>query len=214
MIEQLLIKPSINDKVMINRNYLEVTKKGISGNIQCHEFRQILILPVETLYEFNLKAGQLKENVIVNTSFDIHSLVSGTVIQLGTAKIRLTFHCEPCGKIKGIVSLNKILHKRGYLGQVINNGKIEVGNEVKVLGKEYESIPYKLADRIKWYLNSISNPIPVSELVINIGLSKSYCRAIPNIIRNRDDIDKRKILYKNSNKNKPMQLTLPMDELC
>lgn len=210
MIEKLFIKQDINDKKMTEKSSLNLSENGIKGNIECHKFRQILILPRNTLEEFNIKAGQLKENILINESFDIHSLESGTVIQLGEVKIRLTFHCEPCGKIKNIVSTRKILHKRGYLGQVINSGNIKIGDSITILKKEYESIPYKLGDRIKWYLDTLEKPIPVSELVVNIGLSKSYCRAVPNIIRNRSDIDKRKILYKKDQKKESTQLILPI----
>lgn len=197
MIESLFIKQSNQDLFMTPKEQIEVSQNGIYGHIECHKFRQVLILPNSTLKEFNLQAGQLKENILINDEgLDIHSLPSGTVIQIGSAKIRLTFHCEPCSKIKGFVSTRKVTHKRGYLGQIINEGVIKRGDEITILPERYEGVPYLLADRIKWYLDKREEPIMVSELVSDIGLSKSYCRAIPNIIRNRDDIDKNKIIYK------------------
>lgn len=197
MIESLFIKQSSQDLFMTQKEQIKVSQNGIDGHIQCHQFRQVLILPNSTLKEFNLQAGQLKENILINDeNLDIHSLPSGTVIQVGSAKIRLTFHCEPCAKIKGFVSTRKVAHKRGYLGQIIHEGIIKCGDEIAILPERYESVPYQLADRVKWYLDKREEPIMVSDLVSDIGLSKSYCRAIPNIIRNRDDIDKSKIIYK------------------
>lgn len=197
MVEQLFIKPSEQDFFMTPTERLITSPDGIYDHVKCHNWRQILILPRSTLNEFGLHPGQLKENLIVNENFDIHSLLSGSVVKVGSAKIRLTFHCEPCSKIKNIVSTRKVTFKRGYLGQFLNEGVIEYGDKIEVLDEKCEYIPYSLADRIKWYLDRLEGQIMVSDLALEIGLSKSYCRAIPNIIRNRDDIDKSKIIYKN-----------------
>lgn len=203
MIKKIFIKENTKDKVMTEVNSIFVTKKGITNHIYSHKYRQMLILPIEVLSEFNLNPTDLRENLLVQVPFNLHSLESGTVLQIGEVKVRLTFHCEPCSKIKDIVNIRKIIYKRGYLCQILNEGKISIEDDIVVLEKDYETIPYKISDRIKWYLDSIDNPILVSDLVIKIGLSKSYCRAIPNIIRNRNDIDISKILYK---KNKTPSL--------
>lgn len=196
MIKNIFIKPNSTDKTMTSVGSISVTTEGIVNHIPSRTYRQILILPIEVLSNFNLNPMDLKENLLVDVPFDLHSLESGTVLQIGEVKIRLTFHCEPCGKIKNVVNIKKIEYNRGYLGVVLNKGEISIGDKVTVLEEKYESIPYKLSDRIKWYLDSIDKPIFVSELVLKIGLSKSYCRAIPALIKKRNDIDKRKILYK------------------
>lgn len=172
----------------------EVGPNGIEGNVYCQLLRQVLIVPTQSLTEFSLKPGGLRENIVVD-GIDLHKLESGTVIQIGSVKIRLTFHCEPCRKIADMVSLKKITHKRGVLGSFLNIGVIKVGDEVVVSDKSFEAIPYRIGDRIKWYLDNQDKPVPVSKLVFDIGLSNSYCRAIPNLVRNRDDIRKELILY-------------------
>ena len=202
MIKNLFIKSAASDGRMTSVRSLSATKDGIVGSLRMQEFRQILILPKSTTDEFGIEPGALKENVIVDTPFDIHSLESGTVMILGSVKVRLTFQCEPCAQIKNIVNVRKIMFKRGYLGQILNSGSMSVGDDVAILKEKYEPIPYKHADRIKWYLEKCEEPVTASDLVLNIGLSKSYCRAVPNIIRNRHDIDKSKIIYRNSDKNR------------
>ena len=178
-----------------------VGPNGIEGNVYCLPLRQVLIVPTQSLTEFNLKRGDLRENIVVD-GFDLHKLESGTVIQIGSVRIRLTFHCEPCRKLADIVSLKKITHKRGILGNFLNNGVIKVGDAVVVCDKSFDAIPYRIDDRIKWYLDKQDKPVPVSKLAFDIGLSNSYCRAIPNLVRNRDDIRKELILYKISTKRK------------
>ena len=178
-----------------------VGPNGIEGIVYCLPLRQVLIVPTQSLTEFNLKRGDLRENIVVD-GFDLHKLESGTVIQIGSVRIRLTFHCEPCRKLADIVSLKKITHKRGILGNFLNNGVIKVGDAVVVCDKSFDAIPYRIYDRIKWYLDKQDKPVPVSKLAFDIGLSNSYCRAIPNLVRNRDDIRKELILYKISTKRK------------
>lgn len=174
-----------------------VGPNGIEGHVYCQPLRQVLIVPTQSLTEFNLNPGDLRENIVLD-GLDLHKLESGTVIQIGSVRIRLTFHCEPCRKIANMVSLRKITHKRGVLGSFLNNGVIKEGDAVLVGGKSFDAIPYRIDDRIKWYLDKQDKPVPVSKLAFDIGLSHSYCRAIPNLVRNRDDIRKELILYKSN----------------
>ena len=84
---------------------------------------------------------------------------SGTVIRVGEALIRLTFHCEPCKKIRHLVTFDRILHKRGYLGSFLNSGAISVGDAVTVTEQKLEAIPYAVKDRIRWYF-ARQNAVP------------------------------------------------------
>jgi len=196
MIEHLFLKPATNP-VLIPTNTLHINTSGVQGNIMQHPWKQLLLLPRDTLDAFAIQAGQLKEDLVVHTPFNLHELPSGTVIQIGMVKLRLTFHCEPCSKIKHLGNIKHLLHRRGYHSQVLTGGQIQLGDTVELLTERYEAIPYSLADRIKWYLDKYPAPIFVSDLVSAIGLSSSYCRAVPNSIRRRTDIDKNLIRYKN-----------------
>lgn len=96
----------------------EVTlnEQGIIGDKARNKLRQVLILPYKTINEFSTTPGELGENIILSesTSFDIHALPSGTVLNINNVKLRLTFHCEPCSKIKHISSA-----KKSYLKEAI-----------------------------------------------------------------------------------------------
>ena len=173
---------------------LEVNKLGIVGGVKSLPSRQVLLLPKATLDRFNLKAGALRENIIID-GYDLHSLISGTVIKLGNVSIRLTYHCEPCKRIKDIVSLKTILHQRGYLGTILNKGSIYVGDSLSILAKEFETIPYEIKERIKWYLNKQNKPVTIKKLVYDIGLSNSYCRAIPNMLKKMEDKYSELVIY-------------------
>ncbi len=173
---------------------IDANTSGLVSNRQCHAWRHVLIVPSSTLIEFDIKPSALRENILVTD--DIHSLPSGTVVKFGDVEVRLTFHCEPCKKVKLLVSPKQLINKRGYLGQIISNGTICLGDAMSISKQTFIPIPYEIPERIKWYLDQLEEPILVAELVDAIGLSRSYCRAIPNILKGRTDINKSKVLYK------------------
>jgi hypothetical protein len=107
---------------------------GIPGSVRTSRNRQLLILPSSVLKEFGLKAGDLRENVVIDDDGigPLHTIPSGTVISLGTTLIRLTKHCEPCTRIKHLVDLNAIRGKRGYLATVLDTGTIRVGDVASI----------------------------------------------------------------------------------
>ena len=160
--------------------------------------------------EFNLKPGDLKENLIINYP-QLHDLPSGTVLQIGQAQIRLTFHCEPCSRIKDKINLKGIQHKRGYLGQFLNEGVLYVGDQIRNLGGLHEPIPYAAKDRVRSYLLTRVKPIPVTELLFECGLSLPYARAVPAMIKDLPDDIKKKVRFKSRSGQKqssPRQLLL------
>lgn len=181
-----------------SRSEIRLTKKGIEANRECHEWRQILILPISTLVEFGLHPSDLKENILIQD--DVHHLASGTKLQIGEVEIRLTFLCEPCKKLQTLVSPKKLIHKRGYLGQIITPGKISVNDKVFVKADTFEPIPYAVPERIKWYIDKLEEPIQAAELMKRIGVPNSYCRALPNLLKSRPEINTQKILFKTNRK--------------
>jgi hypothetical protein len=67
---------------------------AIVDSVQCAPFRQALIASKSVMVECGLKPGDLREKIIVD--FDrLYDLPSVTVIKIGEAMLRLTFHCEP-----------------------------------------------------------------------------------------------------------------------
>ncbi|ATX77904.1 MULTISPECIES: MOSC domain-containing protein [Reinekea] len=179
---------------------LELSLSGIVAHQDTHPWRQILFVPQATLDGFALSATALRANVVIRGSTNIHDLPSGTVITIGAVKVRLTFHCEPCKKITGVVSTKAILHQRGYFGQVIQPGLISWDDKIAVSAERMPAIPYAVADRVRWYLAQQSEPMTASQLLRDLGVPLSYCRALPNIIRNRPDIDPAQIIYASARK--------------
>jgi MOSC domain-containing protein YiiM len=156
--------------------------RGIQNNIVCAPFRQVLIASRSVTAECGLRAGDLRENVVVD--FDsLYELPSGTVVQVGRALIRLTFHCEPCSKILKLVEFDRILHRRGFFGTFLNHGTISIGDRFSVTDQKFEEIPYAVSDRIRWFLKKGNPSAAAMDLVHAIGLPASYARAMPSLLK-------------------------------
>ena len=109
---------------------------GLEGDRSCKEgnLRQVLLMDNETLNEFDLKPGQIKEN-ITTTGLDLSETKAGQVVFIGDqVTMEIVGECEPCGKMDAIRqglqgSLN---HRRGMLTTVINGGPIKVGDSIRI----------------------------------------------------------------------------------
>lgn len=183
IITNLLIKKERGDEHPLEEvSRFDVNENGIVGATCCSKTRHILLLPKQTLEAFNLKPGSLRENIIVDGA-NIHALKSGTVLLIGAVKIRLTYHCEPCKRVSKFVSVKEIMHKRGYLGTVLNSGTIKVNDEIEVSKNEFfDAIPYDIKERIKWYLDKQKVPVSAAQIRLDLGFTKSTEKTIPKIV--------------------------------
>jgi MOSC domain-containing protein YiiM len=157
--------------------------QGLAAGVRCSPLRQVLITSRSVTGRCGLAPGDLRENIEVDRD-DLYDLASGTVIRIGAARIRLTFHCEPCKKILHLVSFDEIEHKRGYLGCFLNSGTIAPGDAVTVTGQTLEAIPYAVKDRIRWFLGKQNAVLGAMDIVHGLGLPSSYARAMPRLVAN------------------------------
>jgi hypothetical protein len=154
---------------------------GISGGVACARFRQVLIASRPILTECALKPGDLRENVLLDDD-RLYDLPSGTVVRIGQALIRLTFHCEPCKQILKLIELDRIVHRRGVFGCFLNAGTISLGDEFVVTDEKFEAIPYAVKERIRWFLSKGEAPAAARQLIEAIGLPPSYARGMPRLL--------------------------------
>ena len=110
--------------------------KGLEGDRSCREgnMRQVLIMDNETLNNFGLAPGQIKENITV-TGLDLSQTTAGQVVFIGAeVTMEIVGECEPCGKMDAIQQglQAELDHRRGMLATVINGGAIKVGDSIRV----------------------------------------------------------------------------------
>lgn len=180
-------------------------ESGIKGNVACHPFRQVLILNTKTVDQFSLRHGDLRENVLIQCD-SLYDFPSGTELLLGTLRVRLTFHCEPCKKIASAVTPCRIMHRRGYLGSILNSGEVNVGDSVKYIGKLFDEIPYSPIERVRWYLDKHDGKVAARDLVSAIALRNSYCRTIPRFLKKLGGEYENKVVFANKRKSRTKRL--------
>ena len=167
----------------INR---ETINETTFGKKKFCKYRDILIVQESTLKRFNCTAEDLNADIVIDD--EIYQLKSGSVIEIGFSRLQLTFHCEPCGKIKHLGKLKDFIGDRGYLCEPIGEGIVYFGDEVGVLSEPVIPLFSHIAkERVVNYLESV-NESNFLDVVKNCGLSKSYCRSIPSMIRCRKDL--------------------------
>ena len=113
-----------------------IAGKGLEGDRSCNEknVRQVLVMDKETLDEFDLKPGQIKENITI-TGLDLSQTKAGQVFFVGDqVTLEIVGECEPCAKMDALQPglLDRINHRRGMLGIVVNGGAFKVGDSIRV----------------------------------------------------------------------------------
>jgi MOSC domain-containing protein YiiM len=103
------------------------------GHARPGKKRQVLLIDAETLAEFALAPGQVKEN-ITTRGIAIQSLPEGALVRAGAALLEITGPCEPCGFMDEIRPGLKeaTMGKRGVLARVREGGTVRVGDTVAV----------------------------------------------------------------------------------
>jgi len=162
-------------------------QQGIHGNVACARFRQVLIAAQSVTAACGIRAGDLKENIIVDFD-ELYDLPSGAVVTIGEAVIRLTFHCEPCKKILHLVNFDQIEHRRGVLGSFLNSGRLSVGDSFSVTDRRLEAIPYAMHERIQWILKKQGVSGAASDLAHQIGLPATAAKLISRMMLRRDSV--------------------------
>jgi len=97
--------------------------------------RAVLLVERETLDEFGLAAGEIKENLTTH-GIDLRSLAPSSQLQIGeTTVLEVTGPCAPCHRMDEIrQGLQAELQGcRGINARVLIGGKIQVGDSVALV---------------------------------------------------------------------------------
>jgi MOSC domain-containing protein YiiM len=115
---------------------LAVTDRGLEGCVhgRAGSRRQVLLVDIETLGEFGLLPGMIREN-ITTAGLNMAELRPGQRLCVGEAVLEVTLPCEPCSRMDEIrMGLQKELeNRRGMLCRVIEGGKISRGDAIEIL---------------------------------------------------------------------------------
>ena len=99
--------------------------------------RQLLIMDMETLEEFGIVPGRVKEN-ITTRGIQLARLSMGQRLRAGQALLEITKQCEPCHQMDDIrQGLQDALRgRRGILCRVIESGQIRRGDAIEIVQEQ------------------------------------------------------------------------------
>ena len=111
-----------------------VSGEGILGDASYGKRgRQVLLIDLETLDEFELNPGDVKENLTL-VDFELAQLSSHDQLQVGEVLLAVTGPCEPCWQLEelrpGLSS--EIVGRRGVLATVVRGGELKVGDSISL----------------------------------------------------------------------------------
>jgi MOSC domain-containing protein YiiM len=190
MLKAIFLKVK-HEEPMVSVEQISFTVSGLVGNVPCLLKRQVLLLPKRVIDEKRIAPSELRENLLLDYD-ELHDLPSGTVLRVGEAKICLTFLCEVCGKVKGRISQNQ----RGYLGQLLNEGTLRLGDDVENLGVQFPAIPTGVKERVIAVLSRQPEKILSTDLLDECGLSRSYARALPRLLSGAPEPVRNRVIFK------------------
>lgn len=102
--------------------------------------RQVLLMDMETLEEFGVPPGRVKEN-ITTRGIEISGLRLGQHIRVGEALLEVTKPCTHCHLLDEIrPGLQEAMHgRRGMLCRVVESGRIRRGDGVEIVARTDEA---------------------------------------------------------------------------
>ena len=98
--------------------------------------RQVLVMDQETLEEFGIAPGRVREN-ITTRGIALEELSLGQRLRAGEALLEVTNPCTPCHQMDEIrQGLQEALRgRRGLLCRVVESGRIRHGDRIEIEDK-------------------------------------------------------------------------------
>jgi MOSC domain-containing protein YiiM len=131
----LQLKPAEGASMRPVPSVTAITGYGLKDDANAgHSKRQVLIIERELLDEFQLSAGDVRENITVQ-GIQLAGMAPGTRVRAGNALLEATLDCVPCQFIEDKrPGLRAAMEgKRGTLFKVIEGGQIQVGDAIRIV---------------------------------------------------------------------------------
>ena len=95
--------------------------------------RQVLLMDLETLEEFGIAPGRVREN-ITTRGIALGTLPLGQRLRVGEAVLEVAKSCEPCHQMDEIRQglQEAIRGRRGLLCRVVESGRIRLGDHLEI----------------------------------------------------------------------------------
>jgi MOSC domain-containing protein YiiM len=135
-VTNLFIAPERRKPMKAMDQVIALADQGFEGCVHSRQGskRQVLIMDGETLAEFDIAPGMVREN-ITTMGLNIARLRAGQRLAIAGAMFEVTIPCEPCHRMDEIqMGLQVALkERRGVLCRVIEGGRISRGDAISVV---------------------------------------------------------------------------------
>lgn len=116
------------DQLVAERNH------GLVGDLQYGgRRRQVLLIDSETLDEFSLAPGDVREN-LTSRGLDPSTLDLGARLRIGGAVLEIIGDCAPCDQMEQLKpGLRQAIDgRRGLLARVLESGTLRIGDQIEL----------------------------------------------------------------------------------
>ena len=108
-----------------------VAEKGLVGDVSFgRSSRQVLLMDLETLQNFDLLPGDVRENLTISGV----SISGVSRLKVGEASLEITDDCAPCAFLDELRPglREQIRGRRGVLARVERGGLIRIGDPISI----------------------------------------------------------------------------------
>ncbi len=134
VIRHLFLKPDRKRPMRLVSEVTAISEDGLENDAnRGRRLRQVLLIEQETLLDFGLAPGDVRENIVVS-GISLTSLLPKVRLQAGEALLEVTMDCAPCSFLDELrPGLQTDMDgRRGTLCRVIDGGIIRVGDSISL----------------------------------------------------------------------------------
>lgn len=133
-VTHLFLKPTHGAPMEPRLLLRAVADKGLSGDAAFGTSRrQVLVMDLETLTEFALNPGAIRENIVISGT-RLAGLRAGDRIRIDAVVLEISGQCTPCDYLETLRPglREDLAGRRGMLARVATGGRIAVGAPVQI----------------------------------------------------------------------------------
>lgn len=186
-VDALFVKPAKGAAMAAVGRLGLVEALGVAGdcNADRRSARQVLIVSAGAARSLGVNPGDLRENVTVS-GVDVDELPSGTEMRVGSARVRVTYPCEPCALLRRYAGVEpaSAAGRRGVLGVVVSSGVVGPGDPVVAAPSRYPRLPLGRRDRVAWFVRRIprGRVVTYGQLANAVAAPPGGARGLPRLL--------------------------------
>lgn len=133
-VKHIFLKVGHGQPMLESQSATAVKGAGLAGDLSYGtKARQVLLIENETLEEFSLSPGDVREN-FTTAGIELSELAAETRLRIGQVLLEVVGKCTPCSQLDDLRPglREEIRGRRGILANVLQGGVVEVGDRIAI----------------------------------------------------------------------------------